>query len=179
MLFKKCYLLFLLCLLTASIFAEIASGKDTVGILDTALKNKKRLNYKTVAVRENAKLKLKIEEYFYNKAKSDGSNYTRFEEHAIEGLDFVEDNTRIIIKNIDGVFEIFLGKTVKKNLEDKESFAMKDLPTHGETAEYELADILAKDVPCYKITKRVKLNLAAFENYKKFLPEWYINLKVG
>ena len=83
-------------------------------------------------------------------------------------------NYSILIKNGDGIFNNCIGETYKQNYENKESFAIKDLPTIGEIAEYELSNASVKNIPCYKITKRVKLNSAAFENYKKFLPEWYV-----
>ena len=47
MLLKKILFTILVCFLSVSMLAEIVSDKDPAGILDTALKNKKRLNYKT------------------------------------------------------------------------------------------------------------------------------------
>ena len=174
MLYKKVQLVVMVCFVSVLMMAESDLGNNPADILSVALKNKKRLNYKLTTVKTYPELHLKTTEYFYNKANPDGTNYTRYEEHAKEGGVSGSDGLTVI-KNAEGEFHVHSGNVYKLNYEKEEKgFAEKDLPTEGETAEYKLEDAEVNGNPCYKITKRVKPDYAALENYKKFLPEWYV-----
>ena len=162
------------CLLTVMALAEITPDKSPAEILATALRNKTRLTYKLTTVKNDPQLYLKTMEYYYNQANPNGTNNTRCEEQATEG-GVPGGDKFVIINNSEGTFRIHSGNVYKLGFEEVEKgFAFKDMPTQGESAEYKMAEDTVAGNSCYKITKRVKPDWAAFENYKKFLPQWYV-----
>lgn len=163
-----------ICFLTVLVMAEITPDKSPAEILATALRNKTHLTYKLTAVKNYPQLYLTTVESYYNQAQPDGTNNTRYEEKAKEG-GVPGGDTFTIIKNAEGAFRIHSGNVYKLNFEEVEKgFAFKDMPTQGESAEYKMEEDTVAGNDCYKITKRVNPDSAAFENYKKFLPEWYV-----
>ena len=170
----KALLIVIACFSAMLMMAESITSKDPAGILRTALKNKKRLNYKLTALKRYPKLHLTTVEYFYNKANPDGTNYTKFKEYAKKG-GIAGNDGLTIIKNADGLFYIHSGNVHKLNYEELvREFARKDLPTQREAATYKLKKTKLNGVSCYKISKKVEPDSAAFENYKDFFPDWYV-----
>ena len=64
MFLKKMSFAALVCLLSLTMLAEMASDKNPASILDTALKNKRRLNYKTNTMIEEKGLSAMFKEIF-------------------------------------------------------------------------------------------------------------------
>lgn len=168
-----------ICFLAALTMAETASDNNPADILATTLRNKTRLNYKLTAVKNYPELYLTAEESYYNQALPDGTSNTRYEEDAKKG-GVPGGETLTVIKNAEGTFRIHSGNVYKLNYEEAEKgFTFKDVPTQGESADYKMQDDTVGGHDCYKITKRIKPDAAAFENYKKFLPEWYVRKNQG
>lgn len=163
-----------ICFLAVLAMAETASDNNPADILATALRNKTRLNYRLTAVKSAPELYMTVDESYYNQALPDGTNNTRYEEKAKEG-GVPGGDTFTVIKNAEGMFRIHTGHVYKLNFEEVEKgFTFKDMPTQGESADYKIQDDTVGGHDCYRITKRIKPDAAAFENYKKFLPEWYV-----
>ena len=158
--------------------ANTSFSLDPKVILSKALENKQKLTYKFSSTFTYPNLGLKAYEVFYNKANSDGTNYSRLDECEIkDGKVMVNKKSYSYIINKDGCYSTTANSVYKLNFEDKyQPYGIrKNIPTEGESANYQIEEALVNGICCYKITKRVELDNYSFKNFKKYITAWYIS----
>lgn len=151
MFFRKNVVLPAILLLCASCLnAQNDSSQKAKDIFKQGKENMKKMTYK--ATLPNTKMTTVI----YNKGNPDGTNCYRYESKS-------ENYTYLTIKNQHGDFELIGNTALKANFKQ----GRDEMSEEGEQAEYSMAEGKHKNIPCYIVTKKTKLDEGRYESFIK------------